>query len=96
LARSERFAGGSRRQAILQPEFITDLRFWAETNPRISARLVRLVDEIVREPVHGIGKPEPLRHLSGTWSRRLTDEHRLTYRVTPEAVEFLAARYHYR
>lgn len=56
-----------------------------------------LVEAALRDPVHGLGKPEPLRHLTGdVWSRRLTLEHRLVYIVKGDRVEFLAARYHYR
>lgn len=80
----------------MHPRFLDDLQVWVKTDPRKASRVLRLVRETLRDPFRGIGKPEPLRHLSGTWSRRLTDEHRLTYRVTPEAVEFLAARHHYR
>ncbi len=83
------------RDAVLQPQFIADLRYWSERDPRINVRLLRLVEEILRDPFHGIGKPEPLRRLAGTWSRRLTDEHRVTYRVTAHEVRFLAARHHY-
>jgi toxin YoeB len=55
-----------------------------------------LVEDILRDPFHGLGKPEPLRHLgSGIWSRRLTQEHRVVYRVTHERIDFLQARYHY-
>ena len=50
----------------------------------------------MRDPFVGLGKPEPLKHLgAGVWSRRLTQEHRLIYFVTPSEVHFLKARYHY-
>jgi len=50
----------------------------------------------MRDPFGGIGKPEQLRHLeTGMWSRRITEEHRLVYRVTPQRIDFLQARYHY-
>ncbi len=49
-----------------------------------------------RRPYEGIGKPEPLKYgLAGGWSRRITDEHRLVYRMTAESVEVLQARYRY-
>jgi toxin YoeB len=55
-----------------------------------------LVDAILRDPLTGIGKPEPLRFvLTGCWSRRITQEHRLVYRVSPSRIDFLQARYHY-
>jgi toxin YoeB len=55
-----------------------------------------LVEAIMHDPFTGIGKPEPLRFtMSGAWSRRLTEEHRIVYVVTNDRVEFLQARYHY-
>lgn len=55
-----------------------------------------MVEAILREPFGGIGKPEPLRHLApGTWSRRITQEHRLVYLVSDDRIDFLQARYHY-
>jgi toxin YoeB len=55
-----------------------------------------LVEAALREPFAGVGKPEPLKHeLTGTWSRRITGEHRLVYIVREDRVEFLQARYHY-
>jgi toxin YoeB len=59
-----------------------DYRWFRESDPRIAARIDRLLDEIKRRPFTGIGKPEPLRgSLTGWWSRRITGEHRLVYRV---------------
>ncbi|HSS48406.1 MAG TPA: Txe/YoeB family addiction module toxin [Thermoanaerobaculia bacterium] len=84
------------RVAIFQPEFRDDLRLWIETDRKIALRLLNLVEAILRDPFSGIGKPEPLKHfLTGAWSRRLTEEHRIVYRVTGDAVDFLQARYHY-
>ncbi|HEV7505568.1 MAG TPA: Txe/YoeB family addiction module toxin [Thermoanaerobaculia bacterium] len=84
------------RVAIFQPEFRDDLRFWVETDRKTALRLLDLVEGILRDPFSGIGKPEPLKHfLTGAWARRLTQEHRIVYRVTGDAVDFLQARYHY-
>ena len=66
-----------------------------QSDPRIAGRIVRLVEETTREPRTGIGKPEPLKGEHGVWSRRITEEHRLTYRVSAEHVDFLQARFHY-
>jgi toxin YoeB len=72
------------------------LKYWVETDRKIALRALALVEAILREPFSGIGKPEPLKHLaSGTWSRRLTQEHRIVYLVTGERIDFLQARYHY-
>jgi toxin YoeB len=54
-----------------------------------------LIEETTRDPRGGIGKPEPLKGEHGVWSRRMTEEHRLTYRVSAEHVDFLQARFHY-
>ncbi|MFH9980814.1 Txe/YoeB family addiction module toxin [Streptomyces sp. NPDC017179] len=70
--------------------------YWATADPKILKRINRLIKEIQRTPFEGAGKPEPLKeNLSGWWSRRITDEHRLVYRVKDEAVEIAQARYHY-
>lgn len=67
-----------------------------ETDRKIALRILDLVETVLREPFTGIGKPEPLKYLSsGTWSRRITQEHRLVYRVSQGRVDFLQARYHY-
>lgn len=84
------------REAVFQPEFREDLRFWVETDRKIALRALALVEAIMRDPFSGIGKPEPLKYLtSGAWSRRLTQEHRIVYLVRDDRVDFLQARYHY-
>jgi toxin YoeB len=84
------------RLPLVHPEFIEDLKHWVETDRRNALRLLALAEEAVRNPFHGRGQPEALRHdLAGFWSRRLTLEHRLGYAVTKERVEFVQGRYHY-
>ena len=84
------------REAVFQPEFIEDLRFWVQTERKIALRALDLIESILRDPYAGIGKPEPLRYLApGAWSRRLTQEHRLVYLVRDDRIDFLQARYHY-
>ena len=84
------------RLAVFHPEFREDLRFWVETDRRVALRALDIVEAILRDPFEGIGKPEPLKYLAaGTWSRRLTQEHRIVYLVSNERVDFLQARYHY-
>ncbi|MCV7236430.1 toxin RelK [Mycobacterium branderi] len=62
----------------------------------LSRRITRLIGEIQRDPFKGIGKPEPFKgELSGYWSRRIDDEHRLVYRADEDEVKVLKARYHY-
>lgn len=85
-----------QRDAIFFPEFRADLRYWIETDRKVAIRAFKLIDDIMRDPFRGIGKPEPLKYLAeGTWSRRLTREHRIVYRVKHDRIDFLQARYHY-
>lgn len=84
------------REAIFQPEFIEDLRYWVETDRKPALRAFDLIEAVLRDPFSGIGKPEPLKYLaSGVWSRRLTQEHRLVYLVQDERIDFLQVKYHY-
>jgi toxin YoeB len=84
------------RQAIIRAAFRLHLAYWIEIDPRIALRIMRLIEDIMRDPYRGIGKPEPLRHRSaGAWSRRITDEHRIIYEVNPAGVVFSVARGHY-
>ena len=84
------------REAVFHREFREDLRQWADTDRSIALRVLELVEAILRDPFVGIGKPEPLKYLmAGTSSRRITQEHRLVYRVSERRIDFLQARYHY-
>lgn len=88
--------GKNSRDAVFHPEFREDLRHWVDTDRKIALRALALVEAILRDPFQGIGKPEPLKYLvPGTWSRRLTQEHRVVYLVTDDRIDFLQARYHY-
>ncbi len=74
-----------------------DICYWLTTDRKVAKRLIRLIDECRRNPFDGIGKPEALKeNYSGYWSRRLTDEHRLVYKVTGDELWIAQARYHYR
>jgi len=85
-----------RREAVFQPEFLEDLRYWVETDRKLALRAFELIEAILRDPFQGVGKPEPLRYLApGAWSRRLTQEHRIVYLVRDDRIDFLQARYHY-
>jgi len=84
------------RDAVFQPEIREDLKYWVKTDYKIALRAFDLIEAIMRDPFQGIGKPEPLRYLAArTWSRRLTQEHRMVYLVTDDRIDFLQARYHY-
>jgi toxin YoeB len=85
------------RIGVMSSKFRDDLRYWIETDRKTALRVLDLVAAILADPFSGIGKPEPLRfEMAGCWSRRITQEHRLVYRVIAERVEFLQARYHYK
>lgn len=84
------------RIVVFQPEFDEDLRYWVETDRKHAIRAFDLIEDMLRDPFTGIGKPEPLKYLApGAWSRRLTLEHRIVYLVRDEQIDFLQARYHY-
>lgn len=78
-----------------------DYLHWQQEDPRILRQINALIADIGRRPFDGLGKPEPLwRELDGWWSRRITREHRLVYRVSgtedDAVIEIIACRYHYR
>jgi toxin YoeB len=73
-----------------------DYLYWQQTDRKILLRINTLIREIQRTPFEGQGKPEALKHaLSGYWSRRITDEHRIVYRVEGDALWTAQVRYHY-
>ena len=88
-------ASAAEREAVFHREFREDLRHWVKTD-RKAARILELIEAVLRDPFTGIGKPEPLKFvLAGCWSRRITQEHRLVYKVSGGRIDFLQARYHY-
>ncbi|MCY4427340.1 MAG: Txe/YoeB family addiction module toxin [Halieaceae bacterium] len=87
---------GRPRQAVMDRNFLDDLESWTRIDRRRALRTLRLVEDVLRDPFDGPGKPEPLRgQLAGKWSRRIDQEHRLIYQVDDDRVYFLAARHHY-
>ena len=86
----------AEREAVFQREFREDLSYWVTANRAVALRILQLIEAIPRDPFGGIGKPEPLKYVqAGVWSRRLTQEHRLVYKVSDKRIDFLQARYHY-
>lgn len=74
-----------------------DYLWWQTQDRKVLERINTLIRDITRQGNTGIGKPEPLKYwLSGYWSRRITDEHRLVYRVTDTEVRIAACRFHYK
>ena len=75
----------------------SDYTYWQSTDRQTLKRVNRLLDEIVRDPYDGIGKPEQLKHaLAGAWSRRIDEEHRIVYLVDGDDIIVFQARLHYR
>lgn len=73
-----------------------DYLYWQETDKRMVKKINELIKDICRTPFEGKGKPEALKHnLSGFWSRRITEEHRLVYAISIDTIQIAACRYHY-
>ena len=73
-----------------------DYLYWQKTDKKILRRVNQLIKDIKRAAFEGLGKPEPLKHgLSGYWSRRITDEHRMIYKVADDSLLIAQLRYHY-
>lgn len=73
-----------------------DYLYWQQQDKRMVERINKLIKEAQREPFAGIGKPEPLKHaLAGYWSRRITEEHRMVYKIDGDSMLLAQLRYHY-
>ena len=84
------------RRICFVPNAWDDYLFWQGQDRRTLRRINQLIEACLREPFAGVGKPEPLReNLSGYWSRRIDDTHRLVYRATDDELVVIACRYHY-
>lgn len=78
------------------PQAFNDYNDWIKNDKKIHAKIIELIKEIQRDPFVGKGKPEPLKHqLQGLWSRRITEEHRLVYKVLDDEVVIMSCRFHY-
>jgi toxin YoeB len=73
-----------------------DYLYWQKNDKKILTKINNLIKDISRNPYSGIGKPEPLKHkYQGYWSRRITEEHRLIYRVVEDEIHIVKCRFHY-
>ncbi|NET10189.1 MAG: Txe/YoeB family addiction module toxin [Merismopedia sp. SIO2A8] len=73
-----------------------DYLYWQKTDQKLLKRINAVIKDIKRQPFEGIGKPEPLKHgFSGYWSRRISSEHRIIYKVEEDAIRIAQIRYHY-
>lgn len=87
-------------KVVWSPAALADYRAWQRSKPEVAHKIVVLIDAIERDPFRGLGKPEPLKgNWAGWWSRRITGEHRLVYRVAgkgeEQAIEIAQCRLHY-
>ena len=80
------------RLLVFDRGFLDDLDHWVRTGKKVALKILDLVEAVSRDPFNGIGKPEPLKSLgSGVWSRRITQEQRLVFRVVDDRVTFAQA-----
>jgi len=85
------------KEVVLDPQAIEDIKWWIQQDRKLALKIMELIEELPKSPFSGKGKPEKLRfNLSGFWSRRITQEHRLVYEVTNDVVRVISCRYHYR
>ena len=72
------------------------MALWVKEDRKVAEKIMRLVEETLKKPFRGIGRPEHLKYFgSDVWSRRITIEHRLVYKVDKDRIDFLQCRYHY-
>jgi toxin YoeB len=84
------------KQVVFEGMAFSDFTNWAIDDKKIYQKIITLIKDIERSPFVGLGKPEALKHsFSGYWSRRITDEHRLVYKVTDTSVIIASCKYHY-
>ncbi|WP_414576901.1 Txe/YoeB family addiction module toxin [Anabaena sp. CCY 9402-a] len=84
------------KKVAFEPEAFEQLGKWTIEDKKILKKILDLIKDIQREPFSGIGKPEPLKYeLQGYWSRRITDEHRLVYKIEEDLIIILSCKYHY-
>lgn len=84
------------RNIVFDHKAFAQFNQWAEENKKTYKKIVELINDILRNPFSGIGKPEPLKHeLQGLWSRRITEEHRLVYRVTETEIIIISCKFHH-
>jgi toxin YoeB len=84
-------------QLVFSSKSWAEYLYWQETDPKRLRRINQLIKEVMREPLAGIGKPEPLQHaFQGYWSRRIDGEHRMVYKVVGDQLWIAQLRYHYR
>jgi len=85
------------RNLEFDPGAFDDFVWWVRRDRKLALRILNLLEDVRRDPFQGIGKPEPLRgNLSGFWSRRIDDEHRIVYQVREKVILIVSSRGHYK
>ena len=85
-----------KRELLFDNQAFDDFMDWLIDDKKVYLKIIKLLKEVRRTPFEGEGKPEALKHnLSGFWSRRITQEHRLVYEVTDEIIRVISVRDHY-
>ena len=78
------------------PKAFDEFNYWRKADKKMQDKIVELIEDTLRTPFTGIGKPEPLKHhLKGFWSRRINQEHRIVYEVTETSINIISCRDHY-
>ena len=84
------------KQVVFEQSAFEDFTNWAIIDKKVYQKIITLIKDIDRNPFNGLGKPEALKHqYSGYWSRRITDEHRLVYKVNETSIIVASCKYHY-
>jgi toxin YoeB len=84
------------RNVLLSPKAFQQLHHWLREDQRMAAKIFDLIRDVQRDPFRGLGKPEPLRgDYRGLWSRRITEAHRLVYKVDEDVIRVVQCRFHY-
>ncbi len=84
------------RRVELSIAALDDLNWWVKNNPKLLVKIFELIDNLNKTPFEGLGKPEGLKgNYKGYWSRRITDEHRLVYKVENDKIVIMSAKGHY-
>jgi len=84
------------KKAIFEDDSLNELKEWMTIDIKIAKKIISLIQDIQKEPFTGLGKPEPLKYkYQGCWSRRITDEHRLIYKVLDNSISIIFPNSHY-
>ena len=84
------------REIVWTKEAAKDFEHWKKSDIAVARKIKKLMESILSDPFKGIGKPEPLKFsLTGSWSRRISQEHRLVYQIEKNKITVVSCRFHY-